>query len=497
MFDKTRIPPQNAQVKQYLTSILDKSGAPADLKAIIDKKIEKIHQTTHDKIVHTVSVSEYLDHLWKQPDLKPADKDVAIKKVVAIQEAKKKQLKKGEQEVAKTPADLDVICSKFKMTPFEEFNYQETIKNIRKKKKLDMESDLFTNHTSDLDILHALNRPARILSRSSCPDVLHYTAGLFDGDETEQVKKMKAEDFVKKIKDEKKAFQQKIKKLEKSVENRELEELERYKKKELEEEEQRQKEKKKRLEAHIRELKARSEVRLKESEKWQEEYKAHLAKKPLFKELETKFKKGFVIPELEERKKKLQEIRDFHKPISKQELIEHEQKVQKVLEDRVQEKKEQLENSRWNYKKPEYESKHHRVFAEELSKARRQKEEEQLEKLKRKEKVLELLQEVKDNHLPRIDPQKELELMSRLEKLKARKDGRSKTADDEDKEEIANPKKLGAEYLKSVKELVKKIKKDNSQIIKPKELESVSKGVDSGLGSERTDKKRGVGSTKS
>jgi len=223
------------------------------------------------------------------------------------------------------------------------------------------------------------------------------------------------------------------------------------------------KEKKKRLESHIKELNARSEARLKESTKWEEDYKTHLEKKPLYREMEDKFKKGFTLPELEGRKRKLQEIRDFHKPISKEDLLQHEQKVTKLLEDRNVERKEQEETSKWNYQKPTFESKHHKTFAGELSKARNQKEEDYQELVRRKEKIGELMQSVKDKHMPKVDHQKELEMMGLVEKLKKKKDVRAWTAYDSDgaNDQQANPKKLGVEYLKSLKEMNLKKKKAN------------------------------------
>lgn len=448
-------------MKQHFANLYAQIGVTADLKAHIDKKFEKINQTVKDKIVNTVAISEYFDQLWKQPDLKENDKNLVIKKLEAIHQGKKEQIIKGEQEVSKTSADLDEKILSFQMTPFEQFNYQEKLKDIKKNRHLDMESDLFASRARDLDVLHALNKSTATSKKLNSGDILHYTAGLCACDEDDSAKMQKAEEFVKKIKDEKKAFVRKMKQIEKNVETRENQEIERYKQEEQKEEEQRLKEKKQRLEAHIKELKARGDVRQKESTKWEEEYKAHLDKKPMFKEMEAKFKKGFVIPELEERKKKLQDIRNFHKPITKEDIMEHEQKVTKIVEDHALGKKEYAQTSRWAYQKPDFESKYHKTFADELSRVRRQKEDGLSEQLKRKEKINELLQDVKDNHYPKVDPQKELELMGIVEKLKKRKDNRSWAATEEEEHEQVNGRKLGVEYLKSVRELVQKIKKDH------------------------------------
>lgn len=105
MFDKNLIPPQNPKLTQHLTGLYGHVGASADLKAviilfilvdefkiisffdlemnrfkltfqIIDKKLDKVDQTMKDKILSTLTISEYFDQQWKQADLKDADKEV-------------------------------------------------------------------------------------------------------------------------------------------------------------------------------------------------------------------------------------------------------------------------------------------------------------------------------------------------------------------------------------------------------------------------------------
>jgi hypothetical protein len=474
MFNKTLIPSPNAQFNQLLQSLYSQAGTNSEQKSSIEKKFDKIDHAFQEKIVNTITISEYFDQLWKQPDLKEDDKELAVIKLEALQNGKKEQIRKGEQEINKKSANLDVLNSGFQTTPYEDFNYQAKLKNIKKSHKLDMESDLFTQHPKDLDILYSLNKSSMAPSKLNSSGFLHYTGGLCDVDETETNKILKAEVFVKKIKDEKKAFTKKMKQIEESVENRESEEIERMKRREQQEEEERMKEKKRRLENHIKELQARSETRIKESTKWEADYKTHIEKKPMFKDMEDKFKKGFVIPELEDRKKKLQDIRDFHKPIQKEDLLQHEQKVIKLAEERTQERKDQYESSKWNYQKPSFESKYHRTVAEELSKVRKQKDEDHTELLKKKERIVELMQSVKEKHLPKADPQKELELLGLIDKLKKKKDGRSWTAYDSDTDNHIDSKKLGGGYLKSVKEMVQKHMKENPK----KDKDETQKKID-------------------
>jgi len=459
MFNKSLIPSQDPQVSSFLTSQLSNSQVSPDSKSAIDRKLEKIDRTIAEKIKQTQTTSEYFEELWKNPDIKDSDKNHVILKLESIQLSNKSQIKAGDLPVAKTAASADNLNTAFKMTSFEEFTLQEKIKELKAKNKID-ETSVLARLQPDLDILHALNRPFVSSQAEIQSEGLHYNAGLADPEEDETVKQAKAEAFISKIKEDKKAYDKKKKQREQSVENRELQELERQLQKEKEDEEARQAEKKRRLEANIQELKARSDLRVKENAKWEEDYKTYRYKKPLFKEIEDKFSKAVLMPELEERKKRLQEIRDFHKPINRAELIEHEQKVLRVLEEQGH-KKRDLSEEKWVYKKPDYESRHHKVFADEISKTRKQKEETYIERLKKKEKVIELMKEVKDKHFPKVDPQKELEMMAIMEKLNnrnKRKDLRSKTADEDERSLDYNnhSRKLGDDYLRSVRNLVKK-----------------------------------------
>jgi len=115
------------------------------------------------------------------------------------------EIKHGFQPIAKSHADLDVLIAKFKIYPFEVYSYQEKLKNIKKKTNLDIESELFTHKTRDLEILYGLNRQNKLDENCHESEFLHYTAGLQDKiDETDNLKKIKAEECVKKMQEEKK-----------------------------------------------------------------------------------------------------------------------------------------------------------------------------------------------------------------------------------------------------------------------------------------------------
>jgi len=350
------------------------------------------------------------------------------------------------------------------MTPFEEIAYQEKVKEVRSKKKLEIENPLQMSLNDDPDFIHALNRPYHSVTTKSDPGFIHYVGGLCDPEDADEIKQQRAGNLVRKIKADRKEFDEKLKQRELSQELREKEKMERLLQREQQEEQLRQKKRKEELDNHIKELKARRDVRAKESEKWEQEYKAGLSKRPMFKEIEIKYKKAYVIPELEQRKKKLQELRDFHKPMNHEELLQREQMVMKTLEEEHAKRKMMTDmSSKWTYQKPAYESRHHKTFAEETAKMRAQKENEDVEKMRRKERVNELLNNVKEKHAPKVDAAKELELVEMIEKLKQKKNinDRMNLGEEKPVEDGEHVRKLGNDYLQEVKEKVKKHKETN------------------------------------
>jgi len=101
MFDQQLIPSVNPQINQYLSGLYTQSGANAESKAAIDKKLGKVDDTIKDKILATTAISEYFDEIWNHPELKDKHKDFVITKLEAIQQAKKQQIINDKQRVSK------------------------------------------------------------------------------------------------------------------------------------------------------------------------------------------------------------------------------------------------------------------------------------------------------------------------------------------------------------------------------------------------------------
>lgn len=76
---------------------------------------------------------------------------------------------------------------------------------------------------------------------------------------------------------------------------------------------------------------------------------------PKYLELEKRFKEEVLMPELEEQKKKLQLIRDFHKPIERREIAKHNRKFEKQNRRAEEERQMQLERAKNQFKIAELE----------------------------------------------------------------------------------------------------------------------------------------------
>ena len=72
-----------------------------------------------------------------------------------------------------------------------------------------------------------------------------------------------------------------------------------------------------------------------------EETKKISHKKKLYNDMPHQFEEDFILPELEDRKEKLQKIRQFHQPIRKEEIIEHSLKTEQQAKERIAARKQQ------------------------------------------------------------------------------------------------------------------------------------------------------------
>jgi len=133
---------------------------------------------------------------------------------------------------------------------------------------------------------------------------------------------------------------------------------------------------------------------------------------------EKRYKKEVEEPELERVKKVKAELRDLHKPIDRNELLEHEKKVDKNLEElREKHSKKSETSASASYKKPSYESKFHKMFEEEQEKIKSTIDKEKERRKKMRESLVGYGEDIREHRKPTVDPAKEFELKRLTEKM--------------------------------------------------------------------------------
>lgn len=228
-------------------------------------------------------------------------------------------------------------------------------------------------------------------------------------EEIEVIRQQQAEEFVKRIHEEKEQFEKKIKELEARMEQKEKTELERLREYEEKKELQRLQKKKQELEKTLNDIKARQAERQKRKEEWENVYKAYKEKKPLYAQIQERYEKEISKKTKEEEEKRLKEIHEYYKPVNRKELDEHEKKFLNLLEEK-RSQRESLRPLRTSS------TPMNPMVAEMLKQQRAQKEELLDEKRRIREKLQKFNLKV-SKHRITIDPAKEEEMKQLIQKL--------------------------------------------------------------------------------
>ena len=94
------------------------------------------------------------------------------------------------------------------------------------------------------------------------------------------------------------------------------------------EEEKKEEERKKQKEEIMKRIHDQQEQRIKFRDETMKQVKEVLHKKPLYKQYEEKYHETVEVPLLEQKKKHLEELRNFYRPIDNSELTEHAMKYE-------------------------------------------------------------------------------------------------------------------------------------------------------------------------
>lgn len=176
---------------------------------------------------------------------------------------------------------------------------------------------------------------------------------------------------------------------------------------------------------------------------------------PLFKQIEENFYYQVEMPELERRKKELQQKRELYKPISHKEILNHVKKIENLRQE-LQEKREKIAEMREFDEKihslsTNMKSKFIKNVIEESRKQRIEEQEKVIEKKLRVEKKKQYSELVNEMYQPTIDKFKEQEM--KLIKARLQYPVRMKLS-------VFNEGKA-SEYSRSTSMLSKKWKKNN------------------------------------
>ncbi|CDW87268.1 UNKNOWN [Stylonychia lemnae] len=187
-------------------------------------------------------------------------------------------------------------------------------------------------------------------------------------------------------------------------------------------------EKRKKQEEIEKKFQDKHQERQKYREDSQVKIKTVINSKPLYKQYEEKYIQEIEMPQLEMKKKQLEELRNLHKPIQKQDLLEHAMKYERMkqqqLEDikkhrdlSIQAEKDRTANLRYKIK----ESLNLSVID-----PKKIEDEKILEERKKyTDKVRNYAKQVKEMYWPKVSETKQLELEQRIDQLRSQNIRRS------------------------------------------------------------------------
>ena len=180
-------------------------------------------------------------------------------------------------------------------------------------------------------------------------------------------------------------------------------------------EEKRKKRVLERIEEHKELLRKEKERRAKREETWKEFKLKEKSSKPLYKEIEERYKKDVLMPELEKKKKKLEDIRKFHKPIQKEDLDEGEKDYQEKL--KLEMEKQRIRREKWYsdigygvYDENKYKTKFYEQAMEDEKKKEDTRRVDSAIKREKAEKMNNYAKIVKEMHWPQVSPKKRQEI---------------------------------------------------------------------------------------
>lgn len=137
---------------------------------------------------------------------------------------------------------------------------------------------------------------------------------------------------------------------------------------------------------------------------------------PMYRNIQKSYSKNVLMPSLEQKKKALASIRDLHRPIQIEEILEHKKKIDEIIEKKRKEHDENMPKDDFTYKK--YETNWIQQVKEQETQAREEQEKKEGEKRELYEKMRSYGDMVKEMHWPTVSKKKQLEMKLLRQSLK-------------------------------------------------------------------------------
>lgn len=283
-----------------------------------------------------------------------------------------------------------------------------------------------TRNRMSVDALYSLENKLGLPISEKNARVMNYKDKMHMSKEELLKSQKEAEDFVNKMKErEKKLEEEKQRRRDKEAyKTKTFLDKTSAKKKELEE--KRKKKVLDRIEEHKQHMEKVQEKRAEREKTWKEFKQKEKVEKPLYKAIEDRYNKDILMPELQKKKKDLDSIRKFHKPIKREDLDEHEKDYQEKI--KIEREKQRIKREKWYsdigygvYDENRYKTKfYEKAIAEEKKKV----EIERVNSSHRKNKTDKMnnyAKIVKEMHWPQVSERKKKEIEELKDKMNYQK----------------------------------------------------------------------------
>jgi hypothetical protein len=170
-----------------------------------------------------------------------------------------------------------------------------------------------------------------------------------------------------------------------------------------------------RIEHHKEALEKEKEARDERERNWKQFKHKDKHSKKLYEEIEERYRKDVLMPELERKKRNLETIRQLHKPIKKEELDEHEKNYQEKV--KIELEKQRMKREKWYsdigygvYDENRYKTKFYEKALEEERQKESKKRVNSQNKKRKHEKMNNYAKIVKEMHWPEVSEKKRREI---------------------------------------------------------------------------------------